>query len=434
MNDAVRREFELKTITAQEAAKMVRSGDTVYVGANSTVACALTEALGDRAEELEHVTLAGGLITQDMNVFHHPAFRTISYFLGPNARKLVAQGISTYTSQHLHRMDMWSRQTVNPDVAFLEVSEPDADGNMSYGATGVGFHMYIASCARTVILQINRNQPYVYGQDNTINIKDADYVVYADTQLAEVPDTAADETVERISRYIIDLIPDGACIQLGIGGISGAVGYGLKDRNDLGIHTEMMTNSMMYLMKRGVVSNRRKSFHPGKTVAGFAYGSSELYRFVDKNEQLYFAPFPVVNDPRVIAQNDDMVSVNTAMSIDLFGQVCAENIGGRQYSGIGGQVDFIRGAEMSRGGKAIIAIQSTGENRKLGRYSKICFQHPAGAVITTSRADIQYVVTEYGAVNLMPLSMRDRVRAMISLAHPDFRDQLTEEAKQARLL
>ena len=221
MMDALQREFELKTITAQEAAKTVRSGDTVYVGAASTVACALAEALGERADELNHVTLAGGMIVQNLSVFHHPAFQTISYFLGANSRRLVAEGISTYTSQHLHQMDLWSRQTVNPDVAFLEVSEPDADGNMSYGGTGVGFHSYIASCARTVILQINRNQPFVYGQDNTINIRDANYVVYADTPLAEAPEAAVDDTVEKISRYIIDLIPDGACIQLGIGGISG---------------------------------------------------------------------------------------------------------------------------------------------------------------------------------------------------------------------
>lgn len=434
MDDAVLREFKNKKITAREAAKTVRSGDTVYVGATSTVAHTLIEALGDRGDELEDVTLAGGMIVRDMNVFHHPAFRTISYFLGAYSRRLVEQGVSTYTSQHLHRMDLWSRQTVNPDVAFLEVSEPDEDGNMSYGATGVGFHSYIASCARTVILEINRNQPYVYGQDNLINIKDADYIVYADTLPDEAPEETSDDTVEKISRYIIDLIPDGACIQLGIGGISGAVGYGLKDKNDLGIHTELMTNSMMYLMERGVVSNRRKGFHPGKTVAGFAYGSSKLYRFIDKNEQMFFAPFPVVNDPRVIALNDNMISINTAMAVDVFGQVCAENIAGRQYSGIGGQVDFIRGAQMSKGGKAIIALQSTGENKKLGRYSKISFQHPAGAVITTSRADVQYVVTEYGAVDLMLLPMRDRVRAMISLAHPDFREQLTEDAKRAKLI
>ena len=434
MNDEIRKEFERKTVTAQEAVKEVKSGDTVYIGAASTVAHALTDALGDRADELEDITLAGGLINRDMKIFHHPAFRTVSFFLGANARRLVGQGMSTFTSRHLHQIDSWCRNTARPDVAFLEVSEPDENGNMSFGATGVGLHRYIVECARTVILQINRNQPYVYGQDNIISVRDADLLVYADTDLDEAPDAAVDETVEKISRIIIDMVPDGSCIQLGIGGISGAVGYGLKEKNDLGIHTELMTNSMMYLMKLGVVSNRCKKLHQGKSVAGFTLGSSELYRFVDRNEQMYYAPFTYVNDPYVIAQNDNMISVNTAMSVDLFGQVNAENIAGRQYSGIGGQADFVRGAQMSRGGKAIIALQSTGESKALGRYSKICFQFPAGTAVTTSRADVQYIVTEYGAVNLEPLSMRDRALALISLAHPDFRAALTEEAGKARYI
>ena len=216
--------------------------------------------------------------------------------------------------------------------------------------------------------------------------------------------------------------------------MSNAVGFGLSARNDLGIHSEMLSDSMMELIKQGVVTNRRKTFLPGKTVASFALGPKGLYRFMDHNESLYFAPFPIVNDPVNIAKNDNMISINTALSIDLMGQVCADNISGVQYSATGGQVDFVRGVQMSRGGKSFIAVTSTFESRGKGKQSRIVSRFPSGTAVTTTRADVQYVVTEYGCVNLKPLTMRDRVRAMISLAHPDFRTSLMEEAKQAGML
>lgn len=219
-----------------------------------------------------------------------------------------------------------------------------------------------------------------------------------------------------------------------IGSVANAVGYELKNRNDLGAHTELVGDAIMYLMKRGVLTNRRKSFLPGKTVTAFSLGSKELYDYVDHNESLYYLPFHIVNDCVNIAKNDHMISINTAMSIDLFGQVNADNIAGRQHSAIGGQLDFVRGAQMSKGGKSFIAITSTYNDKKAGRASRIVSHFPLGTCVTTPRSDVQYVATEFGCVNLKELTMKDRVRAMISLAHPDFRPQLMDEARQSGIL
>lgn len=218
------------------------------------------------------------------------------------------------------------------------------------------------------------------------------------------------------------------------GGVANAVGYGLRTKNDLGSHTELMSDSIMELMKLGVVNNRRKQFMPGKTVASFTFGSRELYRFVDRNPDMYYMPFPIVNDPVNIAKNDNMISINTALSIDLFGQVDADNLAGKQYSATGGQLDFVRGAQMSRGGKSFIAVTSSFADRSGQRRSRIVLQFPAGTAVTTPRSDVQYIVTEYGCVNLKPLTMRERVRAMITLAHPQFRAELTEQARAHKML
>lgn len=276
--------------------------------------------------------------------------------------------------------------------------------------------------------------PYVYGEENLIHVSEADAIVEADQELVENPELPVDETIQTISGFIVDQIPDGACIQLGLGGVANAVGYGLRTKNDLGSHTELMSDSIMELMKLGVVNNSRKQFMPGKTVASFTFGSRELYRFVDRNPDMYYMPFPIVNDPVNIAKNDNMISINTALSIDLFGQVDADNLAGKQYSATGGQLDFVRGAQMSRGGKSFIAVTSSFTDRSGQRRSRIVLQFPAGTAVTTPRSDVQYIVTEYGCVNLKPLTMRERVRAMISLAHPQFRAELTEQARAHKML
>lgn len=434
MNQQLTKEFRDKTMQASDAVGLVKNGDTVYVGTCTSVAYGLLDAILQREGELEDVTLAGGLIIKPAPVFSSDGFNFLTYFTGAAERKNLYKAGSGFTSVHLSQVDIWCRETAKPNVAFLEVSPPDENGYMSLGAGGVGAGTYIIETADTIILQINKLAPYVYGENNLIHISEADCIVYSDTGIAEIPSLPDNEAVTAIGDLLLGQIPDGACIQLGLGGLATVVGDRLRVRNDLGAHSELICDPIMDLMKLGVLNNSRKSFLPGKTVAGCSLGSKALYEFVDHNEDVYFLPFPIVNNPAVIARNDNVISVNTAISIDLFGQVNADNFAGRQYSATGGQLDFVRGAQMSKGGKSFIAIQSIVEGEKSGRVSRIVAGFPQGTAITTPRSDVQYIVTEYGCVNLKPLSMRDRARALISIAHPDFRAQLTDEAKAAGIL
>ena len=429
-------EYRQKLRTPEEAVRLVQSGDTVHIGTCSTLAYVLTEALYRRRDELSDVRISSATNSWLLPFYKDgpdSPFSVLTYFAGPAEREAMRHHNCHYTSLHLSQIDRWCKDFCTGCVAFFEVSPPDEAGYMSYGAYGVSMHDFIKECASRVVLQVNRQQPYVYGRQNLIHISEADAVVETDVPLAQVPDMPADETLTTISRHIVEQIPDGATIQLGLGSLSGAIGFGLEQRNDLGVHSEMFTNSMRHLMEMGVITNRKKNYLPGKAVVGFTLGPKELYEFVDHNPDLMFVPYSFVNNPYVIAKNDNMISVNTAMAVDLFGQVAADNIGGRQQSAVGGQVDYVRGAQLSRGGKSFIALPSTLENKK-GRSSRIMAAFPPGTAITTSRQDVQHVVTEFGCVNLKPLTMDDRARALISLAHPDFRAELADQAKALGLL
>lgn len=430
-----KKEYRSKLRTAEEAVKIVRDGDIVHIGTSSSVAYVLAKALYQRKNELRNVTISSAanfwmlpFYTDEPN----DAFSVLTYFAGPAEREAMKRHNCRYTSLHLSRMDQWCQDILKGGVAFLEVSPPDEHGCMSYGAH-VAMHDDVRRAVSRVVVQVNRNVPYVYGMRNVIHVSQVDCIVERDAPLAVVPDMPADETMKKISRFIVEHIADGATIQLGVGGLSSAIGYGLTEKNELGIHSELFTDSMKHLMELGVVTNRRKNFMPDKAVVGFMLGTKELYEFADRNPGLFFAPYTFVNDPKVIARNDGLISVNTAMSVDLFGQVAADNMCGRQQSAVGGQVDFVRGAQMSKGGKSFIALSSTIENKN-GRSSRIVAAFPPGTPVTTSRQDVQYVVTEYGCVNLKPLTMADRARALIRLAHPDYRDELTEQAKALKLL
>ena len=432
-----KQEYQEKLRTAPDAVKVVRSGDRIYIGTASSIAYRLVEALHERREELEDVMICQGLTMRQLPIFTQEAsehFSTLTYFAGPGERLGIRNRQTTFTSFHLSQIELWCREIAKPNVVFLEVSPPDEEGYMSYGAYGTTFHDYAREMADTVVLQVNRNAPYVLGEKSKVHVSQATYIVEADDEIDQVPNLQVDDSLETLSRYIVDLIPDGATIQLGLGGISNAVGYGLRERNDLSIHTEMLTDSMMELSKLGVVTNKRKNFLPGKTVTAFAYGTRALYDYVDHNENIYFAPYSFVNDPVNIAKNDNMISVNTAMAVDLYGQVAADCLGGKQQSATGGQLDYVRGAQMSKGGKSFIALTSTLTGKDGKTSSRIVPYFPAGTAVTTPRSDVQYVATEFGCVNLKVLTMNDRARALIRLAHPDFRDELTQNAKQMGLL
>ncbi|MGI6191058.1 MAG: acetyl-CoA hydrolase/transferase family protein [Eubacterium sp.] len=428
-------EYEKKLMTPEEAVKIVRNGDRVYIGTCTSVAYRLAEALGKRKDELKDITILSSNASRPLDVMDPDSdvFHVETYYMGPQERRASASDRADYTSFHLSQTSDWVKFVGKPDVAFLEVSAPDEFGDMRYGASGLVADPYVLECADRVVFQVNDCVPRLNGMENKLRAEQADAIVEVHDPLLQMPDLPPSDVLNKISDFLVDEIHDGDCIQLGIGGIASAVGYGLKKRNDLGIHSEMLGNSMMELMKNGNVTNQEKNFWKGKSAAGFVMGTQELYDFLDGNEDIYMAPSAVVNNPLVIAKNDNMVSVNTALAVDLTGQVVADNIGGKQYSSVGGQLDFVIGSQMSKGGRSFIALSSTFEkNGEMHSHIKADFL--PGTMVTTPRADVEYVVTEYGCVNLKHLGMKDRVRAMIGLAHPKFREILIDQAKEKGLL
>ena len=393
--------YQSKITTAEEAVKIVKSGDRVYGGTASTGAYALLEALWNRRHELEGVTLLGSNNYQytpayDESIDNPFLFNT--YFMGINERKRLKAGSPvSYNSVHLSRIDLWAHDIAKPDVCFFEVSKPDEDGYMSFGPSGVALHRCLMGQTKHVILQVNSNTPYVLGEDNKIHVSEADAIVEADWQYDDYTAGEPDEISTKIAAHVLKEIHDADTIQLGLGNISIAIGYGLKEFNDLGVYTELLAQPMYELALSGNVTNKYKGFMDGKTVFSFSFGSPDLYKALDHNEEYYAAPFTFVNDPRNIAKN------------------------------------FVRGAQWSEGGKSIIATSSSFvKNGK--RISKIVPYFAPGTAVTTTRADIHYVATEYGCIDVRALTMQDRARAMISLAHPDFREELTSQAKAVGLI
>jgi acetyl-CoA hydrolase len=320
---------------------------------------------------------------------------------------------------------------IQPDVALINVSPPDEFGFCSYGID-VGNIKTPAEKAKIVIAQINKNMPRGLG-DSFIHVNKIDYIVEADEPLLELPQVDPNTSPEvlkvydKIGENVASLIEDGATIQMGIGAIPDSVLKYLRDRRNLGVHTEMFSDGIVELVEEGVITGEEKTLHPGKIIAGFVLGSKQAYDFVDNNPIIEFHPQEYVNDPFVIAKNKKMVAINSAIEIDLTGQVCSDSIGSKFYSGIGGQVDFIRGAAHSEGGKAIIAIPSTTKDEKI---SRIVTALKPNAGVVTSRGDVRYVVTEYGVAHLFGKSIQERAKALIEIAHPKFRDELTEFAKK----
>ena len=439
-----------KIMTAAEAVKKVQSGDRVYIGTSSSFAYELLDALYDRKDELENVTLLCAMSISPCRMFDSDwpedippgsignPFIFDTFFLGAGERKAHRKHNMAFefTSFHLSQIDLWMREIGKPDVSFLQVSRPDADGNYSFGSAGICDNKYVVEeTRRDVLLESNTGSPYVFGHDNLIN---GDHpkvkgIVLTDKNAPELMPDEIDDISRQIADIVLEEVPDGATLQLGLGKLSTAIGYDLTVRNDLGLFSELFSQPMMMLMKNGNVTNRCKGFMDGKSVFSFSAGTQEMYDFMDHNPEIYGAPFPFVNDARNICKNKRMISINSAMSVNLYGEVAADAIGYRQQSAVGGQLDFVKGAQWSEGGKSIIALASSFEKNGK-RQSKITLQFTPGTPITTPRSEVQYVATEYGCINLKRLNMSDRVRAMISLAHPDFRDELTQQAKDAGLI
>lgn len=418
-----------KVKSLPEALELIAPGHRVFIGSGAATPTALVQGLADYSDqfidnELVHILTLGSDPTTKEQLAEK--FRHSAFFVGANVRHAVQTARADYTPIFLSEIPNLFRSKIMPiDVALIQVSPPDAHGFVSYGVS-VDIVKPAAESAQHIIAEVNPHMPRTLG-DSFLHLDDIAAVVLSDSPLLELPPHEPDEASDRIGRYVASLIEDGSTLQMGIGGIPDAVLSHLGDKKDLGIHTEMFSDGAIPLIEKGVINNSRKSLNQGKIVTSFVMGTKKLYQFVDDNPLVEFRPSQYTNDPFLIAQHDRMVAINSALQVDLTGQVCADSIGHHFYSGIGGQVDFIRGAARSKKGKPIIALPSTA---KQGTISRIVVHLDEGAGVVTTRGDVHYVVTEYGMANLYGKNVRQRTLALINIAHPKFRKTLIEGAKE----
>ena len=427
--------YRRKSVTAGEAVRTIQSGQRVYVTGNCSVPQDLLDALVARATELSDVELVqvltfGRAPQVDPSLAGHLRVNTL--FISDNVRAAVNEGRADFTPCFLSEIPLLFRHGHLPlDVALVHVSPPDEHGFCSYGVE-VGVTKTAAQAAKTVIAQVNPQMPRTLG-DAFIHLSKIDYIVPVDVPLPEALQGDPGDLARRIATHIVDLIPDGATMQMGIGGIPDAVLGQLGGKTHLGIHTELFSDGVIELIERGIIDGEMKSLHPGKVIAGFILGSRRLFDFVNDNPIFELHPTEYVNDPFVIAENDRMVAINSAIEVDLTGQICADSVGPRLYSGVGGQVDFIYGASRSKDGVPIIALPSTATVKGVV-LSRIVPTLKPGAGVVTSRNHVHVVVTEHGVAQLYGRTIRQRARALIDIAAPEFRADLERRATELKYL
>ncbi len=421
--------YERKRTTAEVAVKKIKSGDRVYIHPGCCTPQYLVEAMVARKNELENVEVCH-VLTQGKAGYTDPGceghFRHRSFFTGANVRQAINEGRADQMHIFLHEIeDLFLSGQLPIDVALIQVSPPDEHGFCSFGV-GIDITMAAAQVAKTVIAQVNTEMPRVHG-DCFIHVSKLTHVVEHSSPLLEMPQGTPDEISMKIGQSIADIIEDGSTLQLGIGAIPDAFLVALQDRRDMGIHSEMFSDGIIPLVESGVINNSKKTLHPGKIVAAFTLGTRKIFDFCHENPFIELHPCKYTNNPFVIAQNDRMVAVNSALGIDLTGQIFADSLGYSFYSGFGGQVDFIRGAAKSKGGKPIFAFPATAKNGTISRITPFLLQ---GTGVTTTRADVHWVVTEFGAVNLHGRAVGERAKLLISIAAPQFREELERFAKE----
>lgn len=420
-------ELSAKLLTAEEAAGKIKSGDRIYIHSNAAVPQTLVGAMTARALEL-----TGVKIYQIITLGNAPyaaaelseSFYVHNLFIGPNLRQAVDEGRADYTPIFFSDLCHYFETLDKPmDVCLLSASPPDKDGFLSLG---VSLDCTLSAMSRCplVLCEINDRMPNTRG-DTRLHISQISYAIKSSKALPELPIHPPSPVELKIGEYVASLVEDGATLQMGIGEIPNAVLKMLANKRELGVHSEMFSDGVLDLFEQGIITNSKKTVLPGKMAVGFSMGSQRLYDFLHENEDVVFKPLSFINEPAIIAQNYRMTAINSALQIDLTGQVCADSLGTHMYSGCGGQVDFVRGASKSQGGKAIIALPSTAA---AGHISRLVPMLNPGAGVVTTRADVYYVVTEYGIANLHGKNMKDRVRALIDIAHPSFRDNLEKEA------
>lgn len=423
-----------KIYTAAQAVAKVESGEKIIFGDWVSEPPALVEALVKRADELKGVEIIHGMspgpnayvAAEYQGIFHHT-----SLFIGPKTRKAYAEKRIDYIGGTTFSRwpDLFAKNPdLNPHWAFIQVSEPDEEGMCSFG-NACCFSEPAARTADRIIAQINPKMPTLGGKK--ISLDKIDYIVPAESGLYTIGRAEIDARTQTIADYVAELVEDGATIQLGIGALPDAIARNLMDKKDLGVHSETLTEAMMELVQAGVINNSKKTLNPGICIGAQAAGSEKFYEFIDHHPLFAVYPVDYVNNPYVVGQNYKQTSINSCMEVDLKGQVNSETVGGRQYSGIGGQLDHVRGAQLSEGGKSILALNSTA---KQDTISKIVPYFAPGNVTTISRYDVHYIVTEYGVADLKYKTERQRALALISIAHPKFRDELKFKAAEMGIL
>ena len=434
--------YQSKLTTPDQAVASIPSGSRLSMGMAMAEPPALLKALADRAEagKVENVRLyyyEATSIAGKTVLRYELNDRLIPYcmFVSATERALIKRGMDdggrkviNYVPNNFHQAPRLLIDDIGIDTFVHTVSPMDRHGYFSFG-TGNDYSTKVARSVERLIVEVNENMPRVQGDGAELHVSEVDAIVENHVPLLELPSRGATAEDEVISRTIAAVVPDGACLQMGVGALPNLVCAALKDRNDLGIHTEALNQGLIDLMRAGIVTNRRKTIDRGKTVYTFAMGRKSMYDFINDNPAVESRPVDYINDPRIIAQNDNVISINATIQIDLTGACNSEHMLGHQYSASGGQLDFVRGAYASKGGKSIIAARSTAAKGKVSRIVP-----RLDGPVTTPRIDTHYIVTEFGAVNLKGLSSTERALKLIELAHPEFRDELTEAAKQLHLI
>lgn len=430
--------YQSRIVTAGEAVRKIQPGNRVFLTGNCSTPKLLLSELVKYAPNLRDVEICQALTVGPADYVSPEMeghLRVNTMFISANIRKAVQEGRVDFTPVLLSEFPLLFKNKLLPiDVALVHVSPPDEHGFCTFGIEN-GLTKSPAESSRIIIAEVNQQMPRTLG-DSFIHVSRLNYLIPVDYPLAEMlmAGEGPDPVTEKIAGLIADLIPDGACMQMGIGAIPDAVLKYLMNKKDLGVHSELFSDGVINLVEAGVLTNARKTLHPGKIIAGFIIGSSQLYHWVDDNPIIELHPTEYVNDPFVIAQNDRQVAINSAIEVDITGQVCADSIGPKLYSGVGGQMDFIYGASRSKGGVPVIALPSTATLRDGAMISRIVGMLNRGAGVVTSRNHVRYVVTEFGVAELYAKSIRQRAQALIDIAHPDFREDLSRQAHDLKYM
>ena len=419
------KEYKKKVTSIKKAIQHIESGNRVVIGHAAGDPIMLVDELVNQKDRLQNIEIVHMVPLRECKYClpgMEKHIRHNSLFAGAGTRKSIREGRADYTPVFFSEIPRLFKDHILPvDVALIQLSPPDSNGYLSYGIS-VDYTMAAAESAKIVIAEVNKQMPRTRG--SYIHISKIDYIVETDRKLLEIPLPQITEVEEKIGKYVASLVPNNANLQLGIGAIPDAVLHFLTDKKDLGIHSEMFSDGVVDLYEKGVITNKYNNFNPGKFTATFLMGTRRLYDFVDDNPNVDMQPVDYTNNITIAGQINNLISINSAIQVDLFGQVCADTLGYQQYSGVGGQVDFVRASSLSPGGKSIIAFPSTNKKKTI---SRIVPKLNEGACVTTSRFDVHYVVTEYGIADLRGKTVRQRAKELISIAHPNFRNQLKED-------